>query len=730
MPYPCLEFRCPQYYSILCCAIAMLLICSFASDSFALDGRIDTRAFRQGGRAGELAYTTRNLWESYSLDQNYQITGSILLQFQYSLQRERLRSETGGNATTSRKETQTPFIALNYRDRWLRMGLTGNGIRKDIFAPGLPTRRDENLTYSAWARTDISRASLSVQYQDTRLWRSQERAKAKNKNSVLGFIARVTLTDHDRLMYSVNKSNNVGITLGTESDYLSNILEYRGNYGFAQNRGKINIVTNASRFDQTTIFRIEGAREYLSPIWGGLQLDDTPQDYDPLEPNPMREPLLHDNDLQTRTMINIGSSASVVREFGGDYRNIILDFGDLAPMDSIALHIDAQIDFPSLIQWMVFVSDDPEGRDWGQALTSDQVSIRYEEWELGRQGWEVRFANPLTHRRVKMVNVKYGVTEPDIFITEMEVFSPPDRQRSETKTILYRYRLDGDIRYNILPNLEINYTTDIYTQKYDGAERDLEGSVHQAGAVWRPGKWDMTGYYQLSSLGGTSQLNTDANSQFLTLARRFNRKIDSRISWKRTEDNSYNLDYTTQDMTLDFNWRIAPALLFNQRIGRGERTDHQSTREAGSWVVISTIRSNPIRNLSLDIKHVDRWVSEDAGSGFTTFNNTELTTQWAILPLLAYNNQVVYQVRDKSDWMARNQISWNPLPGGTLGVSFNASDFRDTRIDIKQKSVGGNMNWRARSNARLEFGAEYVKVAQNGEYNHHYNLFFRGNMTF
>ena len=69
-------------------------------------------------------------------------------------------------------------------------------------------------------------------------------------------------------------------------------------------------------------------------------------------------------------------------------------------------------------------------------------------------------------------------------------------------------------------------------------------------------------------------------------------------------------------------------------------------------------------------------------------------------------------------------------PGGNIGVTFNAVDYQDTRIDIKQKSIGGNMNWRVRANTRLEFGAEFVDISQRGERNRPHNLFARGSMNF
>ena len=148
MPYPCLEFRCSQSHIILCFAMVMVLVCLSTTPSLALNGRVDLRGYRQGGRAGELTYTTENFWESYSLDHHLLLARSTLFQIRYSLQRENLWSQSGMNSSKSRKETQVPFLSLDYRGSRIRAGLTGNGIRKDTFVPGLSTRRDENLTYS------------------------------------------------------------------------------------------------------------------------------------------------------------------------------------------------------------------------------------------------------------------------------------------------------------------------------------------------------------------------------------------------------------------------------------------------------------------------------------------------------------------------------------------------------------------------------------------------------
>jgi len=708
----------------------MAMVFSLPASSLAVDGRVDVRGNQQGGRAGALSYTTENMWEDYSLDQRVKLAHSSLFQVRYSFRRENLWSRTGLGSSESQRNSHTPFAALTYRGRSIRAGMSATALRKDSYVAGVDDRRDENITGTGWLWYEVGRAELSLRYQDATSERRQGPEYDKTRNSVAGFNARFDASSNDRFRYSLSHTRNKQITLGNRTTYLSNILEYYGNHRFADDRGRLNVATTAGRFDQRNTYDAEGPRAYLSPIWGGMLLDDTPENQDPLEPDPVPEPLLYDNDVETPTLVNIGDSAPAVREFGGDYRNVILDFGHPVAFDSMALHVSAPIDFPGLIQWQVYVTNDPEGRDWGVALTPGAVTVTYREWETGRQGWQVVFTNPVTERRVKLVDTKLGVTEPNIFVTELEVFSPPDAREREVSSTLNRYRVYGEVRYDVRPRLEINYSIDAYEHRRNDNERTLSGAVHQAGSIWRPGPWEVSGYYQISSLSSASQSENNAHAQFLSVAKRFTPKVDSRVSWKRIDDNSPALEYTTNDLNLDVNWRFAPGLYFNQKVGHGRRSDHQTARLARSWVVLSSIRSTPVRTLSVNLTQVERWVDQDAGNGFTAFSNTELVTRWSILPLLAYDNQLIYRRREGSDWSARQQLSWTPLPGGNLGMTFNAIDYRDTRVDLKQKSVGAHFDWRVRSNTRMEFGAEYVNIAQHGARNTPHNVYARGSLNF
>ena len=72
--------------------------------------------------------------------------------------------------------------------------------------------------------------------------------------------------------------------------------------------------------------------QYLLPSAGGFWIDDSPSLLDPLEAQPELVPALYDNDRTTSTTINLGDEAPRGRDYGGDYRNIYLDFGEPVTM--------------------------------------------------------------------------------------------------------------------------------------------------------------------------------------------------------------------------------------------------------------------------------------------------------------------------------------------------------------------------------------------------------------
>ena len=93
---------------------------------------------------------------------------------------------------------------------------------------------------------------------------------------------------------------------------------------------------------------------------------DTPEEFDPLEEPPLPVPELYDLNRDAATIVNIGDNAPVGREYGGDYRNIVFDFGTGEDLISGFLFLDRELVFPypNFFEWLIYVSNDPEGRRW------------------------------------------------------------------------------------------------------------------------------------------------------------------------------------------------------------------------------------------------------------------------------------------------------------------------------------------------------------------------------
>ena len=134
--------------------------------------------------------------------------------------------------------------------------------------------------------------------------------------------------------------------------------------------------------------------------------------------------------------------------------------------------------------------------------------------------------------------------------------------------------------------------------------------------------------------------------------------------------------------------------------------------------------------MEVNFRRSDRWVSQQFGTGFTTFNDTELEGSWTILPYLNYVGQVVYQVRDEKDWLIRNSLSWSPLPGGSMLLQFHARDHQDSRTEYMRRGGGVSVSWKPRPRLNLSAGVEkyYEKVRNERGYPVSYQ--FRGYWTF
>jgi hypothetical protein len=718
-------------------AAVPLLFCSLffslllvPSSGFALDGLVELRGSHQEGRAGIEAYETDTLWQILNMGQSVNFSRQWFLRVDANARRERLWGKSQFDSASNDKKFMSPNFNLTFHDPTYRVSLHGRAIRTDQVRTGLPDQRDEHVDIGLWGTANYDWLKLDANAQEAASWRYAAGHDRENRDHQASFLARANVSEDDEVRYRFSRTKQDLVNLNSASTFITNVLQYRGKHFFDEQRGDFNIYALYNNFQQTDHVDDLVGLQYVLPVYAGYVLDDTPGNFDPLEGEPIEVPDLYDRDRDTPTEINIGDNAPPVRDYGGDFRNILLDFGDTQEINTLILYVDRLLRFPGLMNWALYVSDSADGRDWGTVLSPATYTINYVEYETGRQGWVVQFETPINHRRIKMVNSKLGPTEPDIFITEFELFQTSITTTPDRKSTTIRQRLEGDVGYYIAPQLRVRYAGSIDRQEYDSQDRNLKGISNLVGADWRFSNWLLSGRYDTYTLRGPSRRDTDTNTKSLSLARDRDTAVFGRLSWVQTVDNSFDAKYKTSSLLADASWRIAPRLTFNQKINYSVRTAQEVTGQSDAWALISEIRSNPKPNMFLDLRYSDRWVTEVLGTGFTNFTDAEVTGSWAIFPYLNYAGQAVYQMRDRTDWLFRNSLSWAPLPGGSMVFQFHVRDHQDTRTDYMRRGGGASLTWKARPRLNLYGGVDkfYEKVGSERGYPVSYE--FRGYWTF
>lgn len=707
---------------------ALLGLIVLPLEVMAIDGRVEVRGARRGGVISGLDFTTTTLNEDYQVGQRIGLAPRLLLQTGYLARRENIKSSGAGLDSETERVSLVPSLSLAYQTGWLRCGAGGDGFRKDEFFQGGTSRRDDRLNYSIWARSDAGKVNVDTRWQETRAWRHETLADSELQDRSFNLTAAYRNARAGNLTYQFSDTDHENVLQESANRFRTHDLSYSGSSGFAGDRGRSSIQLRTTHFQQRNIYREGTSRQLLVPLWAGYLLDDTPETWDPLEDDPQQVASLADNDRLGSTGINLGDDAPTVREFGGDFRNLIFDFGEAEPIIGATLYVDRILDFPELMTWAAYATNDPEGREYGGALGG--VAAVYREFPTGEQGWEFTFAEPVSARFIKFVDTKLGQTGPGIFVTELEVYRAATT--SETRQTTRRHRLIGELGYDLRTNLDVSYNTDISLQEFEDSARDLNGQYHIFGARWRPGTWSLSGRYMINKLTRDGRASTDATSEQLSLASDQARKGRLRLSWLRTDDRSAGRNQTTDNYTLQGSWDLFPDLEIVQQMGYGSRDFQLEDTGSSTWFTTTSVRGSPRRSVQVDLRRTDRWVTEQTGgSGFTEFNQTEGILSWALLPLLRWSSLARYQQRGgDSDWVLRNSLSWSPLPGGRLVPQFYLNDYQDTATEIIQRGGGANLTWRATGRLLLEGGAEWQYTRQLGQRSTPVNLHFRGNWTF
>ncbi len=695
----------------------------------ALKGSASVKLRKNDGLAAGVPFQTNSLTEDYSLSQLIHPWHRFSLGADFMARRERNDGDTDGLAYDNERDALRPGLRIHYRTGPLVLGLVGGASRLDQFRNGHHFQRDDRL-FSTFSSSVQSRSvSFSGHGQWARSWREIESAERESRDQVLSGSLRVTPSSSFEARYQVQDSRSELPAENLETRYTNHRINLKGARSLADERGDVSLEVSTNRKSNSTRIAPEVGLGYLLPIFGGFVLDDTPEILDPLEDDPVSASALFDNDLDTPTAVAIGDAAPPVREFGGDFRNLVYDFGEQVTISAARITVDSYLNLPEFMHWSVYLSDDPDGREWGAALSEAAVSITYQEWETGRQGWEIVLAAPATARWFKVVNTKTGLTADQLNVTELEVFGPQEETRSGD--VVYQHLVKAETRWQLTSRLEGRYFANLDLRRGGGSDRRQDGLLHGAELSYDLGAWRASASQQMDRREVGGEVANDATRRLVSLQTADPGPWRCRLSYSHLKDQGSSRDQTTQNVALSVTWQAAPQLTLLHQSGYGKRSDQAWGSDADSWFTQFTVRGNPRPSLQLDVERLDRWVSATAGSGFTSFNNTRIQFSWSILPRLGLTGLNQYQLRgDVGSWLHRHNLTWGLLQEGDMKFSLFLSDYRDTVNDRIQFGGGVNFAWQARSRLVFEGGTSQLNIRQAGVERDATNYHLRGRWHF
>jgi hypothetical protein len=226
--------------------------------------------------------------------------------------------------------------------------------------------------------------------------------------------------------------------------------------------------------------------------------------------------------------------------------------------------------------------------------------------------------------------------------------------------------------------------------------------MHVLSSNWRWHATVFSGLYEIHTLRAANEHTTDVKTYQLSAARGQGDRFSQTLSWSQSLDRSDGVNRTTSTFALVASWSVAPALRIEQSIGHGRLTDLAEHRRSASVVVTTTVRSQPVASLTVDLDRADRWVDQEAGSGFVRYNDSDLTIRWSPTPLVNLSSSVHYEMRETAAWTANHFIAWTPWPGGNVDLRISGNGFRDTRSDATQSGAGVSVVWRAHPGLVIE----------------------------
>ena len=693
------------------------LLLAWATPGLAVDGGVEFRNDTQSGTIGPAQFDTDLRRERIFLRQLIPFSQSLSLNAEYHWQKYLTGSSFGGVRLESDRLTNLGRLTFSFRRRAFTLGARGSVFAENFTTAGLSTAELNRQQYEGW-----------FQFQpwgDTRLWANYTKRFVERRGGVaqggdieedLGTLdLRQNLKKAGMATYRFNTLSYDATVMHVERSQRSHLLEYQNAVKFAK-RADANLRVRTTFFDQTLKSgSSDEGRLLLLPIRGGFILDDTPEEQDPLEGTVTQVVELYDQDRETGTIVDIGDATPPVREFGGDYRNVQFDLGGVEELSAAFLYVDTRLVQPQLLQWRIFISNEPEGQFWTE-LGSEQVTTVYQEWGNGLQGWEVLFSETVPARHFKMVNVKFGLTEPTILVTEMEVYTSTVGEVRSTDAHSEDYRVDAGLGTYITSTVDVRYDTMWRERKNFGFSRDYHERRHGLMSRWRPGRYQFTVQYRISQLEVGEIRNTDLTQYQASAARGMGTPLTIRLAWNHTTDKGLGQTIDNDIGSLTGDWRASPGLRFSQKFSYGLQQQRVTSTRTRSYASITSIDTRPFPNLTLMLDRNDRWVDNalGVGVGFQNFNDSGLRTTWAPVPFISLSSTVRYMVRQYTQWTVRNYATWFPFSGEKVEFLLSANYFYESNIPSSQKGVTAGATWKPAARLTVEGNVSYQHFDRAG----------------
>lgn len=702
-------------------AWAPLVLAGFliTSPASALEGSIDVSDSHQTARSGSLSIDTFTRRDALSVGQRISLGPRVFFDTRLRSLREVAGTKVDSVRLETERITHQPSFLIDYGGTWMRAGISGSWLDRRVSADvgSIPDQTRGQL--GAALRLDPTRSTSlnglwnrSVTEQEA----TQTEAAGESRETSLVLSANQALIHSWEADYRFSSRTSNLVERARRQLLQTHAVELSGNPELVDDRVRSTWRARSQFFHQEVeTGGSPESRVLLVPISAGLTLDDTPETLDPLEEDPVPVPGLLDGDLDEPTPVDLGDLAPVVREFGGDYRNLQFDLGEPTELAGAVIYVDTRLLLPQLFEWRVFFTSDPEGRNWTEAGPTE-VSVAYTEFGGIRQGWEARFSRPLVARHVKFVDVKLGTTIPQLLVTEVELYrveaiDPAGQTAEDSQT----HRIDGSLSLDLTSAVRLDLSSSLRQRTFEDEAADLDEVSHGIQPSWRRGPLLLSGRYGIHRLWSDSRSNTDIVDYGITARRTLGASLSTTLSWTRVDDHSAGLDRTTEGLSFLALYRPTRRLHLSQTLMRSDRTDRELAVDATSYVASTSLRGSPVPNLSFDLDRTDRWVDQEAGSGFVTYHDTALTASWNPVPLVALSSNVAYQEHLTNDWIVRNSAGWTPFPGARTELQFSANSFSDTRTDNTRYSAQAAVRWRAHTRVVVDGSIETSRVEIAGE---------------